>query len=153
MSYALQMLETYPADIPLDKAQLAAAIDALTACSQACTACADACLSESAEMLPHLARCVRDDLDCADVCDTTARVLSRHTGYDAALTRAQVQAALQAAKSCGDSCGEHADVHEHCRICAQACTEVVQALTALLDQLQPSGDAPSSPSQAAPQVS
>ena len=153
MSYARQMLDTYPADIAVDKDQLATAIDALTACSQACTACADACLSESGEAMPHLARCIRDDLDCADVCDTTARVLSRHTGYDAALTRAQVQAALQAAKSCADSCGEHAEMHEHCRICAQACTEVVEALTALLDHLQPSGDAPSTPSQTAPQVS
>ncbi len=153
MTYALQMLQTHPADLPLDEAQLAATIDALTACSQACTACADACLSEAAEMLPHLARCIRDDLDCADVCGTTARVLSRHTGYDAALTRAQVQAAVQATKSCADSCGEHAEAHEHCRLCAQACREAEQALTALLGQLQPSGDAPASPGEAAPQVS
>ena len=126
------MLETHPADIALDKGQLATAIDALTACSQACTACADACLSEPAEMLPHLARCIRADLDCADVCDTTARLLSRHTGYDAELTQAQVQAALRAAESCAGSGGEHAEVHEHCRVCARACDEVVKALTALL---------------------
>ncbi len=150
MPYSLQMLQTYPADMNVDKTQLAAAIDALVACSQACTACADACLSEDAAMLPHLVKCVRDDLDCADVCDTTARVLSRHTGYDANLTRAQVEAALQAVRTCGASCSEHAGMHEHCRICAEACRTTEQALTAFVSQLQPSGATPSSPSGAAP---
>jgi hypothetical protein len=32
------MLDTYPAEINLDRAKLAAAIDALVACSGACTA-------------------------------------------------------------------------------------------------------------------
>ncbi len=151
MTYSLPMLETYPADINLDKAQLAAVIDAVTACSQACTACADACLSEGSAMLPNLVKCIRDNLDCADVCDTTARVLSRHTGYDANLSRAQVQAAIQATRTCGNTCEEHAQMHEHCRVCAEACRSAEQALTALLGQLQPSGQAPESPSEAAPQ--
>ena len=153
MTYTLPMLDTYPAEINLDKAQLASVIEALTACSQACTACADACLSESGAMLPSLVKCVRDNLDCADVCDTTARVLSRHTGYDANLSRQQVLAAIQATKTCGDSCTEHAEMHEHCRICAEACRAAEQALTSLVAQLQPSGDTPSTPSEAAPQDS
>ncbi len=76
------------------------------------------------------------------------RVLSRHTGYDANLTRLQVQAAIQAVRTCGSSCGEHAQMHEHCGVCAQACQQAEQALTGLLGHLQPSGDAPSSPSAA-----
>ncbi len=80
MTYSLPMLQTYPAEINLDTTQLAQVIDAVAACSQACTACADACLSENASMLPHLVKCIRDNLDCADVCDSTVRVLSRHTG-------------------------------------------------------------------------
>ena len=153
MTYSLPMLDTYPADINLDRIQLAAVIDALTACSQACTACADACLSEQAAMLPSLVKCVRDNLDCADVCDTTARVLSRHTGYDANLSNAQVLAAIQATRTCGNTCSEHAEMHEHCRICAEACRTAEQALTTLVGQLQPSGAAPDSPSAAAPQSS
>jgi hypothetical protein len=39
----MPMLETCPQSISLDRAKLAAAIDALIACSEACTACADAC--------------------------------------------------------------------------------------------------------------
>ena len=72
------MIDTYPAEINLDRRRLAATVDALIACSQACTACADACLSE--QNVADLAKCIRGNLDCADVCSTTARVLSRHTG-------------------------------------------------------------------------
>ncbi|MEW6473892.1 MAG: four-helix bundle copper-binding protein [Actinomycetota bacterium] len=151
MTYAAQMLDAYPADISVDTKALARAIDALVACSQTCTACADACLSERSDILPTLTRCIRDNLDCADICATTARVLSRHTGYDANLTRAQTAAAVQALKTCGDSCAEHRDAHDHCRICEQACRETERVLTELLPGLEPSGTAPSPPSQAAPQ--
>ena len=72
-------------------------------------------------MVADLIKCIRSNLDCADICDTTGRVLSRHTGYDANITRAVLQACVQAWKTCGDECDKHADMHEHCRICAEAC--------------------------------
>ena len=84
---------------------LARTVDTLVACAQACTACADACLSE--EMVAELRKCIRTNLDCADICTATGKALSRHTGYDANLTRAQVQACAQACKSCGDECEQH----------------------------------------------
>src|SRR5215203_233681 len=90
MSYAKQMLDTYPRDFNLDAGVLAAAIDALSDCAQACTACADDCLSE--EMVAELTKCLRLDLDCADVCTATLRVASRHTEYDANLTRPLLEA-------------------------------------------------------------
>ena len=77
----MPMLETYPAEINLDRTKLAATIDALIACSEACTACADACLSE--DMVAELTKCIRTNMDCAYICATTARVVSRHTGYGA----------------------------------------------------------------------
>ncbi|WP_114908037.1 four-helix bundle copper-binding protein [Ornithinimicrobium murale] len=125
-----EMMNAYPAQINLDRELLARVVDTVMACSQACTACADACLSE--DMVADLGKCIRSDLDCADICDTTARVLSRHTGYDANLTRAQVQACAQACKSCGDECARHAEMHEHCRICAEACRACEQACDELL---------------------
>lgn len=149
--YTSHMLDTYPATVNLDKKQLAQTIDALVACAQACTACADACLSETPEALPRLTRCIRDNLDCADICNTTASVLSRHTGYDARLTQAQARSAAQALKTCGDSCDEHRDMHEHCRVCAEACRDTEQLLNTLLPRLQPAGDATGTPSEAAPQ--
>jgi hypothetical protein len=124
------LLETYPQSINLDRAKLAATIDALTACAQACTACADACLSE--DRVAELAKCIRTDLDCADICATTARVLSRHTGYDANVSRTLLEAGATACKSCGDECARHAEMHHHCRICADACRACEQACRDLL---------------------
>ena len=46
MSYARQILDTYPGDFNLDADLLAGAIDALSDCAQACTADADDDLSE-----------------------------------------------------------------------------------------------------------
>ena len=116
---AMPMIETYPKPINLDRARLAAAIDALTACAEACTACADACLSE--DQVAGLTKCVRTNLDCADVCAATARVLSRHTGYDADVSRSLLEACVTVCKACADECGRHIDMHEHCRICARSC--------------------------------
>lgn len=130
MTATMPMLETYPQAINLDRRQLAATIDVLVACSQACTACADACLSEP--MVPELTKCIRTNLDCADICDTTARVLSRHTGYDANISRTLLQACIMACRSCGDECARHAPLHEHCRICADACRQCEQVCRELL---------------------
>ncbi|NUT91649.1 MAG: four-helix bundle copper-binding protein [Saccharothrix sp.] len=134
MTTAEEMLRTYPLDLGgVDREALTRCIEACFECAQACTACADACLSEDG--VADLAKCVRTNLDCADVCDTTGRVLSRHTGYDANLTRAVVEACAAACKSCGDECARHADMHEHCRVCADACRRCEQACRALLAAL------------------
>src|SRR5512144_1011904 len=113
------MLETYPKDLGgVDREKLVSCIGGCYACAQACTACADACLSE--EMVAALTVCIRSNLDCSDVCEATGRVLSRHTGYDANLTRGVLEACAAAYKTCGDECEQHAGRHEHCRVCAEA---------------------------------
>ncbi len=125
------MLETYPADLGrVDRTALAACIEACFDCAQTCTACADACLSE--EHIADLVKCVRTNLDCADICDTTGRVLSRHTGDDATLSRAVLDACATACKACGDECARHAQMHEHCRVCAEACRRCESACRELI---------------------
>lgn len=134
MTVTTQMLNSYPADLGgVDRDALAACIDACFSCAQVCTACADACLSE--EMVAELRSCIRTDLDCADLCLTTGKILSRHTGYDANLTRAVLEACMAACKACGDECASHADMHDHCRICAEACRACEQACQKLLATL------------------
>jgi hypothetical protein len=134
MTTAMPMLDAYPKSINLDRTKLAAAIDALMGCAGACTACADACLSE--DMVAELTKCIRTNLDCADICATTARVLSRHTGYDANISRTQLEACATACKACGDECARHADMHDHCRICADACRACEQACRDLLTAIR-----------------
>jgi hypothetical protein len=134
MSYAKQMLDTYPKSFNLDADLLAGALDALSDCAQACTACADACLSE--DNVADLTKCIRLDLDCADVCEVTLRVLSRQTAYDANVTRALVQACMQSCKSCGDECQQHGEHGmQHCQVCAEACRRCEQVCTQLLEAM------------------
>ena len=129
-----KMLAAYPKDLgDIDKDKLTECIAACFECAQVCTACADACLSE--DMVADLTKCVRTNLDCADICVATGNALSRHTGYDANLTRAFLEACATACTSCGDECGRHADMHEHCKICAEACRRCEEACRALVGAL------------------
>jgi hypothetical protein len=134
MSYAKQLLDTYPRDVNLDADLLAGAIDALSDCAQACTACADDCLSE--QNIAEMVKCIRLCLDCADVCAATLRVVSRQTDYDANVTRPLLEACVAACRSCGDECERHAHMHEHCRVCAEACRRCEQACNELLAAME-----------------
>jgi hypothetical protein len=97
MTQVAAMLETYPSDLgDIDRQALVRCIEECFSCAQACTACADACLSEAS--VAELVKCVRTNLDCADICDTTGRVLSRRTGYDANLTRSLLTACAARAR-------------------------------------------------------
>ena len=130
MSYARQLLDTYPRTFNVDASVLVATIDALSDCAQACTACADDDLSEPD--VAELVKCIRLCLDCADVCTATLRVASRQTEYDANVTRALLEACVVTCKSSGDECERHAHLHEHCRVCAEACRRCEQACRELL---------------------
>ena len=130
MSYARQMLATYPSDLAVDAGVLAAAIDALNSCAQACTADNEADLSEPS--LAELVKCIRLCLDCADVCIATVSVVTRQAQYDANVTKPLLQACVAICNSCGDECERHAHKHEHCRVCAEACRRCEQACRQLL---------------------
>jgi hypothetical protein len=130
MSYARQLLDTYPGTFNVDGAVLADASDAVNDCAQACTSCADDSLAE--QDITALVKVIRLDLDCADVCTATVRVLSRQTEYDANLTRSLLETCVTSCKSCGDECERHAAMHEHCRVCAEACRRCEQACRQLL---------------------
>jgi hypothetical protein len=130
MSYARQLLDTYPRDFTLDGRVPATTIDALIECAQACTADADDDLSE--QNLPELVKCIRLCLDCVDVCDATVGVTSRQTEYDAGVTRPLLEACAATCRSCGDECQHHSQRHEHCRVCAEACRRGEQACRELL---------------------
>jgi hypothetical protein len=130
MSYAKQLLDTYPRSFNVDAGVLAGTIQALSDCAQVCTACADDCLSE--QNVAELVKCIRLCLDCADVCTATLRVTSRQTEYDANVTRPQLEACATACRSCGDECQRHAEMHQHCRVCSEACRRCEQACQELL---------------------
>jgi len=134
MSYASQLLDSYPRTFDVDARVLAGAIDALNDCAQACTADADDDLSEPE--VAQMVKCIRLCLDCASICTTTAGVTSRQTEYDATVSKSLLEACIASCKSCGDECERHATKHAHCRVCAQACRRCEQACRQLLDAMR-----------------
>ncbi len=116
---AREMIGTHPHAKGATNDALIRCIEECYACAQACTACADACLGEP--MVQQLTRCIRLDLDCADVCAATGAVATRRTGSDEEVIRRMLAACETACRICAEECGRHAGMHEHCRICAEAC--------------------------------
>ena len=134
MSYARQMLYTYPGTWKASEDVLAAAIDALADCAQACTADTDADLSE--QNLAEMVTCIRLCLNCTDVCTAALGVASRQATYDASVVKPLFEACVAICKSCGDECQRHAPHYAHCRVCAEACRRCEQACRDLLAALK-----------------
>ena len=125
MSYARQVVNSYPGTFEVDAGVLATTIEVLKDCALACTADAADDLSE--QHIPELVKCIRLCLNCADVCNATVGVTSRQTEYDSKVTRPLLEACVAICMSCGDECERHAQMHEHCRVCANACRQCEHA--------------------------
>lgn len=136
---AMNMINSHPSASFSNTDTLVECIEACYECAQACTACADACLGE--EEVQELARCIRLNLDCADICETTGRILSRQTEPDWNLVRSQIESLRQAVKVCGDECEQHADRHDHCITCMEACRRCEESCERVLSELQPAAQA------------
>lgn len=128
----IEMLKSAPQQLTVDPKLVADAIDAASHCADVCTACASACLSEEMDMT----QCIRDDLDCADICTVTARHLARLNASDRQLTQAVLAACIEACVQCAGSCAPHAAHHEHCKLCMEACQRCESACQALLDAIK-----------------
>lgn len=112
-------------------------LNAISLCGQICTSCADACLAE--DNSAHLRRCISTDLDCADVCDATARLVIRQTESPYELVHAQLHACILACQICADECEKHASMHDHCRVCAETCRHCQERCNFLLGEISSSG--------------
>lgn len=126
---AQQMISTHP-DVRGQhiNSALIDCIEQCYSCAQTCTSCADACLAE--KMVDELRQCIRLDLDCADICNVTGRIATRMTGSDEEVLRRMLDTCAAACRLCGEECARHAEKHEHCRICAQACSQCMVACVA-----------------------
>jgi hypothetical protein len=131
MTDTRDMLEASPTGVTLGIAEVTAAIDTCLNCLQSCTSCADADLAE--KDLDDLRTCIALCLNCADVCDVTARVLSRPAHWDHVVVDQLLQACVRTCTSSAEECARHADHHRHCAICEKACRACVRACSALLD--------------------
>lgn len=129
-----KMIDTNPAEPVLGKQQLTACIEACFDCAQACGACTDACVGEPDVAM--LRRCIRLDQDCADICITTGRILSRLHQPDPRIIGRQLHSCLLVCELCAEECAKHP--HEHCRVCAEACRACAKACQDAIAALGPS---------------
>lgn len=134
MPHIQSMLQAHPRRPQGDVlSELANCVEACYDCASTCTACADACLGE--QHVQDLVRCIRLNLDCADICETTGNMLVRMTEPDIAVLRAQLEACIQATRACADECDRHASMHEHCRVCAESCRRCADMCQRMLQQM------------------
>ena len=77
--------------------------------------------------------CIALCLTCADVCDLTARTLSRPAQSGHLVVHRLLEACVRACTSCAEECARHAEHHRHCAICAKACRSCEAACRALLN--------------------
>ena len=131
MTVAREMLDASPVPIELGAGAVASAIDASMVCAQACTSCANSCLAE--DDVAEMSHCIALCDDCADVCETTLRVLSRPFGSDDLVTHRVLKACVRACTNSAEECDRHAAHHHHCAVCAKACRACLQACQALLE--------------------
>ena len=93
---------------------LLSCIETCSDCAVACENCASACLSE-VDVL-QLTRCIRLDLDCAELCRATAALLAR----DSEFSDAMIELCADACEACAQECDRHEHM-EHCADCAHLC--------------------------------
>lgn len=90
-------------------------IDALNKCITECNHCATACLDE--EKVQMLTKCIKLDIDCAQICSLTVALLARGSEHGKHL----MKECEEVCNACAAECEKHADHHEHCKKCAEAC--------------------------------
>lgn len=93
--------------------QYQSCIDECNACATACDHCAVSCLSE--QDVQNMARCIKLDIDCAQICRLAASYMSRGSELAGIICAA-------CADIC-DACGEECERFQmdHCQRCAEAC--------------------------------
>jgi hypothetical protein len=121
--HAQDMISTHPQVKGTINAALIACIEACYDCAQVCTSCADACLGEAE--VAKLTQCIRFNLDCAAICDTTGAVATRRTGSNEVIIRQMLHVCAIACRACAEDCERHTHM-QHCKVCAETCRRCEQ---------------------------
>ncbi|MBA2563555.1 MAG: four-helix bundle copper-binding protein [Chitinophagaceae bacterium] len=101
-------------------------LDALNNCAAECNHCATACLDE--QDVKMLARCIKLDIDCADICMLTASYVARGSEHAEHLKKE----CAEICNACAEECEKHAKMGmEHCRKCAEACRKCAEACSGI----------------------
>ena len=95
-------------------------IDALARCAAECSHCATACLDE--QDVKMLARCIKLDMDCAEICKLGISYVSRGSEHAQHI----LNECAEICEACATECEKHSHM-EHCKRCAEVCRECAEA--------------------------
>ena len=97
-------------------------LEALNNCAAECNHCTTTCLNE--QDVKMLARCIKLDIDCAQICSLTASLIARNSEHGKHLLKECAEVCI----ACAEECEKHAKMGmEHCRKCAEACRACADA--------------------------
>ena len=97
-------------------------IAVLNNCASECNHCLTSCLDE--QDVKMFSRCIKLDIDCAEICSLTASLLSRDSEHGHHL----LKECAEVCDKCAEECEKHAKMGmEHCRKCAEACRACAEA--------------------------
>jgi hypothetical protein len=89
-------------------------INALAKCAAECSHCFTACLGE--QDVKMLARCIKLDVDCAEICKLAISFVSRGSEHSQHI----LNECAEICNACAEECEKHVHM-EHCIQCAEAC--------------------------------
>ena len=95
-------------------------MDALARCAAECSHCATACLKEPDPK--KMERCIRLDLDCAEICELASGFIARGSEFSDAI----LSLCARICNECATECEKHSHM-EHCQRCAEACRLCAEA--------------------------
>ena len=96
-------------------------IEMLNNCVASCNYCTASCLNE--DDVKMMVECIRLDMDCAEICRTTANLLARGSEHGSHL----LQECAEICSKCASECEKHAPQMAHCKACAEACRKCEDA--------------------------
>jgi hypothetical protein len=128
-----EMIAKHPGFAGEANAALIRCIEECSDCAQTCASCADASLAENDVKM--LARCVRLNLDCTDMCTATGAIATRHLVSESAFLHDILAACALTCQRCEEECLKHASHHAHCRVCAEVCASCRKACEAAITSL------------------
>ncbi|WP_336296901.1 four-helix bundle copper-binding protein [Clostridium aestuarii] len=88
-------------------------IDICLECAQVCEFCATSCLNEPDPKT--MARCIKLDRDCADICVLSAQFMAR----DSEFSKVICSLCANICRTCGQECANF--TQEHCKKCEDIC--------------------------------
>ena len=95
-------------------------IEALANCAAECNHCAIACLKE--KEVSMLARCIKLDIDCGEICSLAISFVSRGSEHAEHI----LHECAEICEACADECEKHSHM-EHCKRCAEVCRSCAEA--------------------------